>query len=407
MELDYRFVPRRRGFFERVVIDHNPFYLLSALCMLGGCVLLTNSWSFSPVAAQRIVLLIAVLNVYELLLVGVAIWLIRMRGLVRDGMILLGIEAMFLADVAMLNSEVLSRDFRIGVLVNATVWLLAAVKITVVLRALSIRMVGAGLLILAHLAALAIVPAALKLISDQHGGRVPDVMMYGAWWTAAVLPVMTATWRRRDHAGGIVSARGVVLMYAGFALASLLLHLSLSHWVYKVQLVPADLAPLILGLGAAAGAWSRQAATSQGRAAAQFFVPLVALLFSQQTDSQLWMEHGRLIVTPMVLACLGAALVHAYGWWLHRHVVFGVGSCLLLSAGMIDASGMNAAQGAIATGNVARSTMQRVGEFLRDVLPSTSVGWGALSVLSSFVLLLAGAGVSAMTRRSEPPKDTA
>src|SRR5690349_21490416 len=72
--------------------DRNPFYLLSAMCMLFGCLALTNSTSWSPIKLQRILILTATLNFYELLLIGLALFLIVRRGLRRDAMILLILE---------------------------------------------------------------------------------------------------------------------------------------------------------------------------------------------------------------------------------------------------------------------------------------------------------------------------
>src|SRR4051794_10934720 len=59
-------IPRQS--FWRYVIDRNPFYLLSAVCMLFGCIALTNSSSWVSIRPQRLLILIATLNFYELLL---------------------------------------------------------------------------------------------------------------------------------------------------------------------------------------------------------------------------------------------------------------------------------------------------------------------------------------------------
>src|ERR1700750_3236962 len=73
----------------RFLAENNPFYLLSAACMLLGLLTLTNSLSFSPIPHQRLIVLIATLNLYETVLVGLALWLIVSRKIVRDGEILL------------------------------------------------------------------------------------------------------------------------------------------------------------------------------------------------------------------------------------------------------------------------------------------------------------------------------
>src|SRR5205085_11279716 len=48
--------PRPRLF--RAIADHNPFYLLSAACMLAGCLALSNTTTWTPIATSRLVKLI-------------------------------------------------------------------------------------------------------------------------------------------------------------------------------------------------------------------------------------------------------------------------------------------------------------------------------------------------------------
>ena len=43
--------PRPRSAPVRFLVRTNPFYLLSAMCMLGGCLALTNSLSWTSIPA--------------------------------------------------------------------------------------------------------------------------------------------------------------------------------------------------------------------------------------------------------------------------------------------------------------------------------------------------------------------
>src|SRR4051812_33335556 len=96
--------PRRS--MMRFIVDHNPFYLLSAVSMLAGCLALTNSLSWVSIAPSRLLTLIATLNLYEGLLIVIALFLITKRGLRRDGRMLLILQAFFLADFTFLNAEI-------------------------------------------------------------------------------------------------------------------------------------------------------------------------------------------------------------------------------------------------------------------------------------------------------------
>src|SRR5215211_2255428 len=84
---------------------YNPFYLLSACCMLFGVFAMNDSLDWSPISMAKLLTMIVTLNLYEAMLIGLAVFLLR-RGIRRDAMILLVIEAFFLADVGFLNMEV-------------------------------------------------------------------------------------------------------------------------------------------------------------------------------------------------------------------------------------------------------------------------------------------------------------
>src|SRR5690349_16746478 len=68
--------PPRRFSLTRFLIDHNPLYLLSAACMLAGCLLLSGSTSYNPMRMRQLLLLILTLNVYEALLIALGLLLI-------------------------------------------------------------------------------------------------------------------------------------------------------------------------------------------------------------------------------------------------------------------------------------------------------------------------------------------
>ena len=77
-----------RPWIVRALGQYNPFYLLSAMCMLAGLFALNDSLNFSPLPAANLLIMILVLNVYEFLLIGIGIFLAR-RGLMRDAATLL------------------------------------------------------------------------------------------------------------------------------------------------------------------------------------------------------------------------------------------------------------------------------------------------------------------------------
>src|SRR5688572_8311858 len=86
----------------RFIEDYNPFYLLSAACMLFGVFALNDSLDWSPLPLRKLLTLIVTLNLYELAVIALGCFLMR-RGIRRDAMLLLIVEAFFLADVGFLN----------------------------------------------------------------------------------------------------------------------------------------------------------------------------------------------------------------------------------------------------------------------------------------------------------------
>src|SRR5688500_15061256 len=131
--------PRRR--IVNWLAEYNPFYFLSACCMLLGIFVLNDSLDWSPLPQDNLLVLIATLNVYELALVVLAVVLLR-RGLLRDGMFLLFLEAFFLADAGFLNMEIFTADPVTGLIVNGVLFALAVVKIAFVFAATGLRVTG-------------------------------------------------------------------------------------------------------------------------------------------------------------------------------------------------------------------------------------------------------------------------
>src|SRR5690242_11760555 len=126
--------PRVRSAAYRLLVEYNPFYLISAMCMLFGIFALNDSLDWSPISRRNLLTLIVTLNVYEALLVGLAVFLLR-QGVLRDAMWLLLLEAFFLADVGFLNMEIFAVAWKIGLTVNLIVIALTVLKVAILMRA--------------------------------------------------------------------------------------------------------------------------------------------------------------------------------------------------------------------------------------------------------------------------------
>ena len=120
-------------------------------------------------------MLIGTLNLYELALIGLSLLLIH-RGVLRDGKILLILEAFFLVDVAFLNAEVVTANLRVGLAVNCVLLLLALVKLWAIMRALGASLSpGRYLFIAAQLTLSMALPCVMR---DIDHGAVPPIVFY-------------------------------------------------------------------------------------------------------------------------------------------------------------------------------------------------------------------------------------
>jgi hypothetical protein len=372
----------------RLVVDHNPFYVLSALCMLGGCLTLTNTLTFSPINLGKLLALVVTLNAYELLLVALGLFLIARRGVRRDGMFLLLIEAMFLVDMAFLNAEVYSVSPGVGLAVNVAVYALAVVKLVAIFRVLRFPL-DDGLLAftLAQLLVLFAIPGVFAKSALGQDGRVSPWMMYAAWWAAGLMPVLyVLAVRPRDLITARVGdvARDVlskVLLVA--PLVSLVAHLGTSHWVYKLDFTLANVSPMLLGLAVAIGHHDGRSATYGRRARAQLLLPALAVLLSTGYSAGLMYAATGPDWSPLRIALLVAGLVYVDGFREHRQSVF-VYATGLCAVGF----GMGPSVGDI--GTTATVAARRTESLLERLTPRSPQAWGVVSVVASFLLLGVG-----------------
>src|SRR5216110_101595 len=77
---------------SRFIEDYNPFYLLSAACMLFGIFALNDSLDWSPIGLKKLLTMIVTLNVYEAAVIALAVFLLK-RNIRRDALLLLIVEA--------------------------------------------------------------------------------------------------------------------------------------------------------------------------------------------------------------------------------------------------------------------------------------------------------------------------
>ena len=392
--------PAPRSAPVRFLVRHNPFYLLSAMCMLAGCLSLTNSLSWTSIGLGRLLALIVTLNVYEAILLGLGLFLLARRGVVRDGLVLLFLEALFLVDAAFLNVEVFAVDLHVGIATNAVVFALAVAKLGLVYLGLGLRADRTFWFVLLQLTLLFLMPGVFAARTRQLDGWLPPALAYGAWWAVGVVAALSAVMLRpRDaddrhllspthHWVGTVIRRTFVAL----PFVSLLVHLVMLHWVYNARVHAAYLSPVLLGLAVALGQASASRLLKRSDIALlRAGLPALALFLSFDAPYRLhFMPLGpgsRLVVTPVLLALAGAYLVYVYLYFFRYAAYFIAGGALAM---VTYAFGPTASQ--VATGT--QNTAQWVIDLVRRVIPKTTAGWGVTAVGAAFAFLGIGAYIS-------------
>jgi hypothetical protein len=227
----------------------NPFYLISAGCMLGGCLAINKSLAGANLPMPRDILLIGTLNLYEMAVIALAWHLVRRRGLIHDGVMLLALEAFFLVDVAFVNAEAITSNFSLGMALGGILFFGALLKLYYLAKIAGLGVRDGRFAAMAiQLAALFTVPIVFRHFDD---GDLPALFFYGAWWTAGLLiPICFTMSGYRSRALGQPWMKGIVRLLCVLPWISFVLHLGFLHWSYNVSFYGAEGAPVLLGLRA-------------------------------------------------------------------------------------------------------------------------------------------------------------
>jgi hypothetical protein len=375
----------------------NPFFLLSAVSMFAGVRVILSALNPVPGDVSRLLVLIATLNVYEALVIGLALLLITRRHQLRDGWILLSIEALFLVDLTLLNSELFTANLRWGVAINAACWGLALAKVAIVLRTLRLRLSGSEWVYAAmQFAAVFFIAGALKQIArHQHvPGYISPMALYAGWWFAGGMLVLATLMLRkpgeRDAMNPMAALPGRLYVFLPFF--SLLVHLAGANRVYWVHFHIANVAPVLLGFAVLLTRWHGRL----GRSAVvtmQAILATAAIAISVNFDPHLIGHVVGHAFSPLRLSLVGSSAVMGTAFLLYRELI----AAQLSTAAMVAASLGNSPGEMRANALAMAKAIYRGGVRL---IPHTPMQWGVLAVIGSFVMLALGAVVSL---RKHPP----
>lgn len=395
---------RPRPWIVRMVVENNPFYLLSAACMLASCLALTNSLSWIPIATRRLMTLIVTLNVYEAALLGIGLFLITRRRLRRDGKMLLVLQAFFLVDFTFLNAEIATADLRLGAWVNAILFVLAVVKLYVVLRLLKPDFTPLQFaFVMLQMLVLFATPSVLWWLNDGRG-QVGAKHLYVVGWATVLIPALyeVVAWvdGRRAGGGGVVRAASNVApttAYLVLPYLSLLTHIGILHYVYDQPFRGAHATPWLLGLTLILNRASvNRLMPRTDLTALRFLLPLAAVLVSVNNPFEFHVRsaYPSLTVTPLALAMVGAYLTYVYCFLLAHARVF-------LAAGGVAAVAYVLGPSREQIGGGLKTAWEWTSTLTQRLVPKTLADWGVVGLVASFAFLLIGFWVSLGKRPAE------
>jgi hypothetical protein len=367
---------------------HNPFYLVSAACMLLGCYLVAGAVTGDSSASRliRVLVMLGALNVYELLLVGLSCFLIVKKKQVRDGLVLLLIEVLLLADSTNLLHETYALSFRVGVQVNLAALILALAKASAVVWALKLRFSVRELAAAASgYLAMLLVPGVLTAIN--RGGGSMALPLHWAWWIAGLLPLGIALLLPRLSVKRTKQESRLGTFALGAPWASLGLHLLMASWQYGEVFHFANLAPVLIGWTGVA-LWRGRAIMPRPRLhiflTACGFLSLLVTAFATTELQGTLPVWGRPVYSPLRATML--ALGSLYVWAALLGMGWGYAS-----AGIINLIGLT-------SGHSVPAILNNWTTLLGRIVPSSKTGWGVLAVIAAFLSLGAGALLSVLRK---------
>jgi hypothetical protein len=383
MQTDSPDIPARKNWLL-FIIDHNPCYLLSGLCMLIGCWLLNFALYTNAGDIRKMLLLLLVVNVYELLLITLGLVLIKRFVFRNDGRILLGLETLFLIDITFTSGVLSTIDLHIGLLINFTVLILAALKVFLILRGLNLphwpRM---AVFIIAQIAAILLIPTLYKYIALPRNGRITGLNVYFTWWITALLPLLALILRRlpsRKLLAPTGTERHLGLLLLILPFASLVVHLHSSAWVYSINFTPVFMTPLLFGLALFANLLEPRVQRYL-IARLQLFLIAFALYYSIRVPGSLIFSiKSGLDISPLRLTLLATAALFVYFIFHHDNLTYLWTAAICVCAAILGP-----------TLPIMWQNLTALMTSSRRLVPKTTLQWGLTSIAASFLLLALGA----------------
>lgn len=363
---------------------NNPFYLLSAVCMLVGCLAQSRALGITGFDWKPLAGLIGVLQLYELLVIALAAYLVKRVGAVRDGTMLLLLEVLFLVDATYLNAEMAASHPKVAPVLTSLLFALAVTKILLVRRLLGLRSARGLVASIMQVGVLLYLPVFYAVTVDRGipalglGRGELSLVALVFWWLLGAVMILG----RWALDGDTDPPHPVARALSTVPLIAMVAHLAVLHgMMYQLPLHASYLTPLVIGLGVR---WYPFFTDAASRAVA-WASPLVGLVLSIGAPSQLVFDYGPLTITPFRIALIAVAMVY----WLQRDYT---GERAFAWASLLSLGG-----------GVSGSSPTAIFSNWSGVVPETAAELGTFGILAAFAFLALGLAFSLW--RPSPPSD--
>ena len=382
-------IPSARHAIRDLIFLYNPVYLLSSVCMLVGCVLLTNDTEHRAVPIGQLLSIVGAVALYPACLFAIGSFLTLARRILRDGRTLLILDAVFLSDITFVNSELLTTNLKVGLGIGLLLFGLSALRIHWITRRMGCPMLlHRYLIILLQLLLIIAMPAYLKRIDT--GISIVPATLYCLWWAIGLTLAATVLADNATHLAPTrlpPRAAWVQPTYLIITWLSLILHLAELHYVYNVTFYAAMLCPILLCVAMVLHHRDRHVPSDSRAPALQVLMLLMTFLIALGTPDSLSLTILGISIsaTKLTFAALYLTVIYMY---IPRLAHWLISAGVVVAAFAIFGPGW----GQIVTYMIRaiRSTLSAA----VDLLPSTRFAWGITGIVLAFLLLGLGLLIS-------------
>ncbi|MEM9915272.1 MAG: hypothetical protein AAF911_09940 [Planctomycetota bacterium] len=367
----------------------HPWFLASGLLMFLGCYLVNAAVHDRPDELGPVVALVAVLMLYEWLVLGLGVWLWRRRAGLGEARQLLGLAVLLLADTAFVYNELAIANLALGAGFGFLAVVVGVVKLVLITRLAGVQLGAGGWLVAVSGVVMTFaLPVAARAVGGSGG--LPAWLPTALWWLAAALIALTL-WVVSGPRWYEMNERGISRLIVVCPAGSAILHLLAMHWVYHETILPAHLSPVLLGLSVVLlvrSGWG--AGLPRWTAAACGWVGLWTAA-GGDTHTLTWGEL-ELEWSAFRGWLLAAGLAYGVVWWKRRSLPL-----LLVWPTAWLLAGLGSSPGVI-FGRLDWLTNE-LGDGTKAILPQSMLTWGAAVIGLAFAALGVGAWLSG--RRGE------